>query len=423
MDEPLTISAGRAVTPLSLPLPLVGFMGRPLAREVDEPLETNALLLRCGPEVVLLLSTDGLYVSESLKTELRRRLGGLPDIPDSHILWAASHTHRAPALEGSKPFAGRPDPKFLEEFLCAVAAMVSELIRRDSQGSRWTYATAQADHSINRRRRVFDPRRMKREFRFVPNASGLRQEEIAVLGVRDGRGELAAVIWQYACHPVSHLYNEHVSADYPGAVRAHLRRQLGNDDLPVLFFQGFSGNTRPKSFDQGRGAISRLKRRLYGQVFGLFSPEGYAQWTAGLAQKVSAALAEARPVPADALCARATQLPLGELIEGAPADRALSLQSVAIGPDIVLVGLSAEVVVEYDAMVKKLFGRAIVIPVSCIDTTYGYLPTDTILREGGHEANGFIEEFGLTGRYRPHPEVRVLKALESILPVLPAHQA
>ena len=207
-------------------------------------LRSCAVLLRCGHEAVLLLSTDRLYVSESLKTELRKRLHGLLNLPESHILWAATHTHRAPALEETKPFAGKPDPEFLEEILLVVTGLVSQLVLQDSQRSHLTYATAQADHSINRRR-VFDPRRMKSEFRCIPNASALRQEEIAVLGVRDDQGELAAAIWQYACHPVLHAFNEHVSADYSGAVRAHLRKQFGEDDLPVLFFQGFSGNTRP----------------------------------------------------------------------------------------------------------------------------------------------------------------------------------
>jgi hypothetical protein len=55
-----------------------------------------------------------------------------------------------------------------------------------------------------------------------------------------------------------------------------------------------------------------------------------------------------------------------------------------------------------------------VMPVGCIDTVFGYLPTAPMLGERGYEDSGFMEQFGLAGQFRPELERVVLDAWERL---------
>src|SRR5207247_4126446 len=56
-------------------------------------------------------------------------------------------------------------------------------------------------------------------------------------------GKDVAACWSYACHPVGFPVLNDLSAEYPGLVRHMIRASCG--DIPVVFWQGFSGNIAP----------------------------------------------------------------------------------------------------------------------------------------------------------------------------------
>jgi neutral ceramidase len=78
------------------------------------------------------------------------------------------------------------------------------------------------------------------------------------------------------------------------------------------------------------------------------------------------------------------------------------------------VGVAAEVVTEYGALVEATFDTAITIPVGYIDEVYGYLPTERMLREGGYEASWFLAPFALEGPLNPAIEERCVAALREL---------
>src|SRR6202043_3670304 len=58
------------------------------------------------------------------------------------------------------------------------------------------------------------------------------------------------------------------------------------------------------------------------------------------------------------------------------------------GPDLTLVGLSGEVVVDYVGLIEKAFGpNHLWIAAYCNDV-FGYLPSARVLQEGGYETRG-----------------------------------
>ena len=78
------------------------------------------------------------------------------------------------------------------------------------------------------------------------------------------------------------------------------------------------------------------------------------------------------------------------------------MQYIDLG-SVIIVALSAEVVAEYTQFFKDKFPNKTVIPVGYINTPFGYLPTQKILREGGYEAIDHFDSFSIIGNFNKDP--------------------
>jgi hypothetical protein len=204
-----------------------------------------------------------------------------------------------------------------------------------------------------------------------------------------------AVLWSLACHPVAFPRREVVSAEFPGVVRAQLRARFGAA-TPVVFLQGCAGNVRPR--------LGLRSRKLGTMELASFAAVPYVEWSAwaeGLGQEVVALAERAQRAASGPVSARRIELPLKELIPSAEAARAASLHRVSFGPELGVLGTSAEPVAEYADQIADQAAPTMLFPVGYIDEVYGYLPTQAVLREGGYEAEGFFLSFGLEGHFAP----------------------
>jgi neutral ceramidase len=383
---------------------------------IADRLEANVLVLtQDGPPVVF-VSVDLMFVGQELRSGVLDRLGGA--IPDESLFFAASHTHFAPATDDRRPRLGRMDARYLEQVCDKVAGLVSRLLDRPAAPASIEYVQGQADHAVNRRLRA--AWHLSRRGLLVgavvaaPNLSGRRDESVHLLRVLRSDGRTAAVIWSYACHPVSFPRPLEVTADYPGRVRSRLRREIG-PDLTVLFWQGFAGDVRPRELDRSTSLRSRAKRVLLGPRFGRFADAEWERWVNSLAARVAeiASLPAARPVSGPIRVRRVSR-PLGDFVMGVPDDRRVTFHRVMLGNGLNVVGISAEVVTEYGALLSSTFDSSINIPVGYIDEVYGYLPTALMLDEGGYEASWFLRPFALHGPLNPRIEQHCLAALREL---------
>jgi hypothetical protein len=388
-------------------VPLAGFADRlGPSLGVHDPLELNAILLDAGGRRVAVLGADALFVTAELKARILASAGPALGLDDASLLFAASHTHFAPALDGTKPRLGAVDPGYLALVAERAAALLRELARPGPLG-RMTYRTGPADHSINRRRPGWQFSRSRLPRRGVvraPNPTGPRDESLHVFRCDGPDGRARAVLWSYACHPVGFSAPQFVSADFPGVVRRSLRDALGAD-LPVVFLQGCSGDIRPRELAPARTLARRIAELAIGKLFTPFTENEYEAWAGSLADRVVAlarepsAGQEVRIAPRSAL----GRLPLERILDGAPGDRSVTLQRIDVGADVRIMALSAEPVAEY-GLALRAREPGIVIPVGYIDSVFGYLPTTRMLGEHGYEDEGFMDAFGLSGRFRPDLE-------------------
>jgi hypothetical protein len=81
------------------------------------------------------------------------------------------------------------------------------------------------------------------------------------------------------------------------------------------------------------------------------------------------------------------------------------------GNEWTILGVNAEPVVEYQALVQQRFPGALLLAAGCIDEPRGYLPTDRMLGEGGYEVEGFRKPFGFSARFSRSLESRVITTI------------
>lgn len=418
MNDGYSIAAGSVDITPERPIPLAGYaaLRKKTFERIADRLEANVALLRHEDTTVAFVTLDLMYVGAYLRDAIVTSLAGR--IPGEAVLASACHTHSGPPTEDSLPVLGRVSPEYRDLVASRVSDLASRLLAAPLIPVSLEYLQGSAAHSVNRRKRVFGVTRrfpfLGSQVRLEPNLEGRRDETIRLLRVRDSGGKVVLICWCYACHPVGYPTLNDLTAEYPGVVRRLLRAQYG--EIPVIFWQGFSGNTGPRQVVRA-SAPAHTKYSLQA-----VSLSEWQEWARTLGQYVTAtAGANADHTIDGPIEFRLRAMPLREL--GLDSDKQLRLHEIKFGPDVVICGLNAEVAVEYVEVVQKLHAPAHVFPVGCVGDVYGYLPVDQMVREGGYEASEFIPRFGLHGRFVANVEELVTERLLRNGPAPPPSQA
>lgn len=378
------------------PIPLAGYatLRKPTFERIADRLEANIIILRSGAEATAFVTMDLMYVGAYLRDRIVEALSSR--IPPDRIFLASSHTHFGPPTEDSLPVLGTVTPGYRDFVARRVIELASRVLDERFAPVSLEYLEGHAAQTVNRRSKSFG---IARHFPFIgshmrikPNPSGPRDDVVRLIRVRDSDGKVVAVGWSYACHPVGYPNLNELSAEYPGFVRNMLRTSLGH--IPVVFWQGFSGNVSPSRYSTSGGADEAPSLRSRGFIAA--SLEDWTQWAARLGARVLELVRGQGTPIRGSIESNARSLSVSEI--GLRSDKELRLQEIWLGPDLVVSGLSAEVAVEYVDLLRKLRAPAQVIPVGCVGDVYGYLPVDAMIPEGGYEVHGFVPRFGLSGR-------------------------
>ena len=375
---------------------------------VASPLEANVLVLQADENELIIVSCDLLYVGNLLRAQILRGIS-LEDTPEALFL-AASHTHGAPMTQAETRM-GSPDSTYVVHVAERIVSLIKRL-RRILKPAFVNYHEGLAHHSINRRlkRLRLTRRGLRYGCELGPNPAGERDETIRLLRICDPDGCPNAFLWSYSCHPSASPSADFVCADYPGIVRHLLRHWYGN--IPVLFLQGFSGDVRPPFVVRPRGMRANLRHLAHGPVVGRASAEEWKLWSESLGQRVcdiSSTAGQVLSMPSLRTVRLSTPWP-GLLDGDSTPAKSLEMHLARMGA-MRIVGMSAEPVVGYQAMVRSLFPEGPLFTAGCIDQTWGYLPLDSMLADGGYEVNGFRQALGLGCEYCPGIEAQIQQAL------------
>ena len=107
-------------------------------------------------------------------------------------------------------------------------------------------------------------------------------------------------------------------------------------------------------------------------------------------------------------------IPLSK-ISCAKSDQEVEFHAIHLNDDIIILGVSAEVVSEYGLKLQAMHLDKIIIPVGCVGTVFGYWPTKTMLKEGGYEVTQFQKKFSLHGDFKESLEDTFYKIANDII--------
>ncbi len=270
--------------PLGLPMGGRGPRFTPGAQILD-PLMAQAVLLEDqNGKRQLWLSLDLIGMDHARAARLRQRLSALSGAPYPAVVINFAHVHSGPMTNFHKYPTLISEPPLLSRYYDAlVEALDSLVVQALTKLQPVTIRVHRGASHIGINRRRADSGRII----MAPNPAGVYNPDLWVLDIQSQIGDERAVLFSYGCHPVI-AYSfawDGVSADFPGATRQALRRQLG-PHVQGQFIQGLAGDVRPR-------ALADTTTRAFRKS----SPEDLQRVSDELARDVIAALGS----PADPL--------------------------------------------------------------------------------------------------------------------------
>ncbi len=402
-------------------LPLMGnFRDDYAARGVHDPLWARAVVFDDAQgEKAGLLAVDICMLDRDNVAFLREVIGAECDVPPQNVLIHATHTHSAPAANGTLGLAAEiaPHASAIEAFLHKAASAVVEANRSLKEATLEVGYASENRLSFNRRLRRRDGTTQMNWEALQPDfdptqileAWGPIDPEIVCLTVRLQSGTIAALV-NFGLHPAilagdNWLY----SADYPGYMIEALSHKLGSG-ANCLFLNGCCGDVNHVDYRdpfQGRGYP--MAQRVGSQ----------------LASRAQQAIDAGEPISASCLRVSREQVELERLkispgehawceqvleqarahppegqVDGLPdvyfARLRLEMSKVQDQPDFAevmvmrlgdaaIVGLPGEAFCELGLEIKRRSPARYTLVAGLCNDAIGYLPTRKAFQQGGYE--------------------------------------
>jgi hypothetical protein len=384
---------------------------------VAQPLHAKALALRVGRDTpAVLITTDLLGLTARITSRVASQVQRRHRIPRANLLFNASHTHCGPVVDEQLSVAYDLSPaqwqaireysEWLEEKLVAV---ISEAVSRLGP-ARIAYGVGEAGFAANRR------------VSFTPD--GPVDRSVPVLRVERPDGTALAIVFGYACHNTT-LGDTFVQfhGDYAGVAQAVLEERHAG--TTALFVTGCGADANPKprgtlelvnahgtaladAVDRalaGVSAVAPALRTGYGVVDLPFVGDAARdRWRKQL--KIDEVYLNRHAAVMKATVARDGRLPVAQPDP---------VQVWFIGPDLTLVALGGEVVVDYALRLTREHPQRRMWVAGCSNDVFGYVPSLRVLREGGYEGADAMIYYARPGPFAEQVEELIVREVRRLM--------
>jgi len=404
---------------------LAGYAARTHASEgVLLDLWAKALVLEdaegnCG----VLVTADLLEFPKQVSDHIRKQLNDKPGWNKAQIILNASHTHSGPVLSHSAltemypPFSTEEREK-IDRYGRTLEQQIVDMVIAASQSMEpVTLAAANgvARIQVNRRNNK------EGQLTSLTELKGPNDYAVPVLKVTDASGKIKAVTFGYACHPtVLDIYLW--SGDFPGFAQAELEKWY--PETIALFFQGAGADMNPlprRSIPLARqygitlaASVDRVLREEM-KILPATLKTAYREVMLPLDTHSEAYLTEiVQNTNQPEFHKRCAKSILDQYKNGQPPMRSYPypVQAWNVG-GWPLFTLGGELTIGYAVGLKEKYGEDAFV-LGFTNDVMGYIPTLTVLKEGGYEGASSQLEYGLPGLWAPEIETMILEAIDEL---------
>ncbi|MCE7058518.1 neutral/alkaline non-lysosomal ceramidase N-terminal domain-containing protein [Dyadobacter sp. CY343] len=365
----------------------------------------------------ILITTDLLGFPKSMSDEIRNQLLAKYKLSKAQIILNSSHTHSGPvlgnALSDIYPLQAA-DQKKIDAYSSSLVTQIVTLAGNALKALQ--PATLQSQNGVARfqvNRRNNNAATLER----LTEITGPGDAAVPVLKVSDAKGKMLAVAFGYACHPtVLDLYKW--SGDYPGYAQIELEKLYPG--TTALFFQGAGADqnplprhTVPLAIQYGKTLAAAVERVLSEDMKTLeptlstaYSEVELSLTTAPTKEQFTALAKNTKGYQQKWANRMLEKI---EKKESFATSYPFPLQVWKLGNQAIMT-LGGELVVDYAINLKKIFGQETFV-MGYSNDVMTYIPSATILREGGYEGEAAAIVYGLPATWASDVEIQILNGL------------
>jgi len=404
------MKAGFAKVQITPPIgtTMMGFASRDLehgCEGIHDEIFVRAVFLAHAAEKILIMGFDLCFLGREEADRYKGAIGRRIDLAPRQILLNTSHTHVGPSV-GTWAYADYtpPDRLYLRELEQAVVSAACQAQNSAREVTLWAGVT-RSEVPMSRRKK--DERG---KVFWAPNPNGVVCDTLPICLFKDLADEPVCLLFSVSCHP-STISGYEISAEYPGVAMAQIDAHLGAG--VSLFLQGTGGDAKPSVIGKNEERwrigtwddVTKAGNMVANEVIqaleiGLVQaePEICAQsvemeWP--LAPSIGRSGYEA--MLKDSNTNELMRLWAGKQIvrldrgEQLPASVPITAHGVQIGKDLRLIGLEGEAVGGLGLLIKDFYSQGISFPLGYANGAQLYLPTESMLDEGGYEVESYYE--------------------------------
>jgi hypothetical protein len=413
-------SARVIITPQN-PLWMAGYGSRNHVSEgVLTDLNAKALALEdINGNKVILITADLLGFPKNVSDRIRNGIESKYGLKRSQIILNGSHTHSGPvlaeALTDIYPFneQQKADIKKYSDNL------VEKLVNLAGKALK-SMAPAQV-YAQNGITRFQVNRRNNTEKLLTPftELKGPNDYSVPVLKITDKAGKLKTVVFGYSCHAtVLDIYK--FSGDYPGFAQLEIEKMYPG--VNAMFFQGAGADQNPmprrkitlaKQYGKElAAAVDRVlnedMKKLEPSISTAYSEIGLTFANLPTREDLTKAIDTLKGWEKNWAANQLNLLQNGKQMTSYP----YPVEVWKLG-ELPIMILGGELTVQYDLELKKLYGPDIFV-MGYSNDDMAYIPSETILKEGGYEGESSQRVYGLPAKWNSDIQVKILGEMQKI---------
>lgn len=375
----------------------------------------------------VLITSDFQGVPKSMSDRVFARLLQEHQLERQQVMFTFSHNHCGPRL-GDDLVDYYPVEAEQVELVRAYTAEMETLVvetvgRAIADLAPATLAMGQGETGFAVNRRDNPEAEVPRMLADGEPLRGVVDHSVPVLTVRRPGGELAAILFGYACHPTTLSFNLwcgdypgfaqlELEQDFPGAV-AMFVNTCGGDQNPVPrrtveLCQKYGGMLA----EAVRQTLSRPLRPIGGGLRTSFRLVELPYLEVMNRERL-VAMADDR----NAIRSRWAQRMIGILDRGGEFEAAYPypLHAWRLGEELLIIGMGAETVVDYALRFKGEYGEGTWV-FGYVDDMIAYIPSRRVWEEGGYEGGSNLYEYGRPAlRWAGDIEQRIADAVQALV--------